>query len=263
MSAKVQKISKALVGIFLLGCVFLSYQNCSKVAVESLDSKTSASTAAVAGGAGGATETPPGDVICNPLDSATKCDLSTGDGLIGNLYYLTAEQKSLFQNDLNKANLDDYVKYGTQVPKKVLMSDVNVPPQSWDAGFWLPDGSAIKDLNGNMLFEYFSIVLEGYISLPAGSYQFAFMSDDGMRATIDGAVAAEDDGVHAPRWKCGTANVNFDGTNWKNLKVQYFQGPRVDIAMQFYYRSSSLSGNACGATGGWKIVPASSLRWKK
>ena len=103
---------KFLGPMFALTVLALSYQNCSKVSVDTMESASIASTAG--------TSSPP-DVICNPLSGAT-CDIDSKEGLIGNLYYLTQDQAPLFSNNLNNAKLADYITYGHKPDSLILMN---------------------------------------------------------------------------------------------------------------------------------------------
>lgn len=201
------------------------------------------------------------DVICDPLSAVANCDITSKLGLVGYLYYLTQDQSDLFagsSNGLFNAVLADYINYGTRVNKVILMSEVNIQPQSWETGFIQSDGRLVKDSKGNDLFEWFSLDMYGYLSLPAGDYQFAMVSDDGMLVELNNQLILNDDGIHAPRWRCSSTIENFKNDERKEIHIQYFQGPRTQVAMQLYYRPAASSSEACGANGGWTLVPPQS-----
>jgi hypothetical protein len=201
--------------------------------------------------------TPP--EVVNPFDPNAPSSDMHGSGLKGNLYYLTTEHQSLFaNNNLNNAKIDDYRIYGISVPVNIVMTSINVTPRSWDSGFAPEGGNVVQKEDGESLFEWFHVDLLGYVSLPQGSYQFAVVSDDGMRVTIEDQMFIEDDGVHAPRWKCAWQNVTFDGSEKKKIRVQYFQGPRTQIAMQLLVRTAQTN-STCSSSGGYQELPAGSL----
>ncbi len=200
------------------------------------------------------------DVLCNPLDPSAQCDLNSKAGLVGSLYYLSANQASIFNGNLNNALLEDYIVYGTRVNKLILMSEVNAPTQNWDQGFAQADGSFVKDLNGNTLHEWFSLDLDGYISLPAGEYQFAMLADDGMKVSFNDKIIMIDDGTHSPRYKC-SAKIAFGSGEKKKIDIQYFQGPRTQIAMVFMMRPASAMTNSCDGNGGWQVVGPSAFSY--
>ncbi len=201
--------------------------------------------------------TPPQEEVCNPLDPLETCYAGSGDGLRGQLYYLTQAhaRMGLFGDSLSEARLDDYRVYGVSVPVNIRMTSINVTPRSWKSGFRLPDGEIVKKEDGEELFEWFSLDLSGEISLPAGEYQLAMISDDGMRVTVGGEVILENDGIHAPRWDCAKTMVSFEEGESKSIQVQYFQGPQVEIAMQLLYRSAEDSSQSCGKYGQFETVP--------
>lgn len=43
------------------------------------------------------------------------------------------------------------------------------------------------------------------------------------------------------------------------MQVRYFQGPRIFIALQVFWRPASMHYEPCDSTGGWSIVPAELL----
>tara|TARA_B100001248_G_scaffold262722_1_gene261583 strand:+ start:20652 stop:21524 length:873 start_codon:yes stop_codon:yes gene_type:complete len=188
-------------------------------------------------------------VVCNPFDPLEPCYNGLGLGLKGKLYYLT---EKLFPGDLYKTVLKDYRDYGAVVPANIIMTQVNVPDQSWTNGFILSDGQQVAKADGEELFEWFHLDLHGQILLPPGTYQFASLSDDGFRLTIDGKTIIDHDGIHAPSWKCGSKSVSFKANEPLPIRVEYFQGPRVRIAMQLFYREASSS----NCQKNLKIVPS-------
>jgi hypothetical protein len=62
-----------------------------------------------------------------------------------------------------------------------------------------------------------------------GSHIFSITSDDGMRVLLNNTPVLEDDGLHAPRTASATANLV---AGLYNLEVQWFQGPRTQIAAE-------------------------------
>ena len=224
--------------------VAVFFQNCSKVAFEG-DEVISSSVKSLQ-------DHPP---ICNPL-SGQNCN--PGTGLIGNLYYMRENlQGPLFNNDLNNAKLNDYYTVGTKVSNPVIMNQINITSRSWESGFYTAAGAIVENGNGSKLFEWFALDLYGFIQLPSGTYQLGQESDDGMRVEIDGAVVLNDDGVHAPRWKCST--VSITGGTKHSIRVGYFQGPRNHISMNLVMRPASQSASSCSGSGNWQEIPASAF----
>ena len=199
-------------------------------------------------------ETPPGGTLPPPPNSGPF------PGLAGDLYFLShSAHGDLFNDNLNQAVLDDYLELGIKAPFAVVMTQINVTPRSWQESFVSNQGNVVVDDQGNPLLEYFSLRLSGQIKLPAGSYQFAMVSDDGMRVVIDNVPILDHDGVHAPTLDCAAVAVGFNGTDSKNISVAYFQGPRVEIAMQLLMRPLAEDDGSCRGDGSWQEVPASAF----
>jgi hypothetical protein len=198
------------------------------------------------------------NTVCNPLDPSEPCSqLNSGQGLIGDLYYLTPEiHGAQFNNNLNTAILEDYRNFGIHVPVKLIMSSINITPRSWDAGFNVSNGEQVQTEAGLKLFEWFHLDMSGFISLPAGTYQFATVSDDGMRVSLNSQVIINADRVHAPRYDCSIEMVNFTEGEKKYIRVEYFQGPRNRIAMQLLIRMATKNGLECGSGGEFEPIGA-------
>ncbi|MCB0367429.1 MAG: hypothetical protein H6624_02815 [Bdellovibrionaceae bacterium] len=208
------------------------------------------------GGGGSSGGTPPPGGPLPPSGGAP--EPGTSPGLMGDLYYLSrTAHGDLFDGNLNNAHLDDYQEFGTKTPFAVVMTQVNVTPRSWQDSFTSNMGNTVVDDQDNVLLEWFSLRLSGQIKLPAGSYQFAMISDDGMRVTIDNVPILNHDGVHAPALDCASIAVSFNGQDAKPIQVAYFQGPRVEIAMQLLVRPLSEDNGRCRNDGSWQTIPAS------
>jgi len=63
----------------------------------------------------------------------------------------------------------------------------------------------------------------------AGSHIFSITSDDGMRVLLNNTPVLQDDGLHAPRTASATTTLV---SGLYNLEVQWFQGPRTQIAAE-------------------------------
>ncbi len=210
--------------------------------------------------------TPP-NTVCNPLNPEDNCEGVTPQmGLLGQLYYMTPQlHQSLFNNDLRNALLDDYRDFGILVPADIVMTAVNVTPRSWESGFFLSTGEQVKKEDGEDLFEWFHLDMGGFIELPEGFYQFATLSDDGMRVTLNDEVVINHDGTHAPAYRCAQVVTTFNSGEKKRIRVQYVQGPRTQIAMVLLVRrladsSSVLDDQNCSAfSNDLESLPAGAL----
>ncbi|MCC7403320.1 MAG: hypothetical protein IT288_02895 [Bdellovibrionales bacterium] len=213
----------------------------------------------------------PPPVICNPLSPTDDaCGPQTGapppgsngflPGLSGSLFYLSPTlHLSLFSGNLRNAKLDDYAEFGVRVPQEVILTEINISPRSWESGFEMSNGQFVTNDQNQKLVEWFSIRVGGYLRLPAGSYQFAMVSDDGMRVVLDNVPILNHDGIHAPVLDCSPVSVAFDGQQVKPLQVAYFQGPRVQIAMQLLYRKTPANPSSKCEMRDWQPLPADSF----
>jgi len=105
----------------------------------------------------------------------------------------------------------------------IYTKTINVASQSWDAGF-----PGVTDR-----FEWFGIVYRGNFKIKTpGVYQFHLLSDDGSKLFIDDSLIINNDGVHAPSPLIN--EIELDGSDHK-IEVQYFQGPRMHLALQLSY----------------------------
>jgi hypothetical protein len=93
--------------------------------------------------------------------------------------------------------------------------------------------------------------ITGFIHLDkAGSYKFAFESNDGVRLTIDGEMIVEDPDVHADQYSdVGTMEVAKPG--WYPLAIDYFERKGTST-LRFYWRQPD-------AEGPMPLVPAEVL----
>ena len=246
---KTKKFKTGVSFAILIGVLF-AYQNCERAKFTSVGEETLSSSLS----------------ICNPLDPGAVCDFTQRKGLAGNLYWLS-EQNALHVDrfgggchysptaGLCRAKLQDYFDLGYLVKNPVLMTQINISPRSWQAGFTSGAGEIVENDNQEKLFDFFSLKIQGFIELTEGEYQFAILSDDGMRILIDDQVVVVDDGIHAPRWKCGAATgLSFKAGEKRKIQVEYFQGPRVEIAMQLFKRPISKSNLPCSAAGEWEEI---------
>src|SRR5688572_32220865 len=100
---------------------------------------------------------------------------------------------------------------------------INVAPQSWDAGF-----PGVTDR-----FEWFGIVYRGNFKPGSpGLYRFQLLSDDGSKLFIDDSLIINNDGIHAEA--SGFKDIELNASE-HTIEVQYFQGPRMHLALQLFY----------------------------
>jgi len=112
-------------------------------------------------------------VVCDPFNSSNPA--LEGHGMAASLYYLTPSMPE-YNNTM------DYINFGVQAPVTLYLNDINVPTRYFSEGFYTQSGSLLVDAQGNTLYEYFALQMEGGITLgpndAPGIYQFAILSDD-------------------------------------------------------------------------------------
>ncbi|MCF6176201.1 MAG: PA14 domain-containing protein [Victivallaceae bacterium] len=130
--------------------------------------------------------------------------------LKGNLYYLQP----------NTDRLPDFsamTAIGT-----IYIPKLDIPKRAFTTGFPGVDKR----------FEWFGIRYIGAFKLQqGGQYKFRLASDDGSKLWINNKLIINNDGVHSPSSKSGTVDLS---AGQHLIQVDYFQGPRVWIALQLY-----------------------------
>jgi hypothetical protein len=70
----------------------------------------------------------------------------------------------------------------------------------------------------------------------AGNHTFSITSDDGMRVLLNNSPVLQDDGLHAPRTASAVSNLV---KGLYDMEVQWFQGPRTQIAAELKWSTPS------------------------
>ena len=151
---------------------------------------------------------------CTNLHSQTASDFGTkdriGDGLEGNIFALSTDTRSL-------PDFDTLSSLGT-----IYTKELNIQRRSWTNGF-----PGVTDR-----FEWFGIEYKANFTVKkAGRYTFTLLSDDGSKLFIDDSLVIDNDGLHGQLEK--SYSFELDKSTHK-IKIQYFQGPRTEIALQFF-----------------------------
>ncbi len=80
--------------------------------------------------------------------------------------------------------------------------------------------------------EWFGLQYQGVLRIEtAGTYTFGLNSDDGSKLYIGSALVVSNDFEHDPVLK--TASMTLDKGEYP-LTLTYFQGPRYELALQFF-----------------------------
>lgn len=131
--------------------------------------------------------------------------------LEGKIYYLAEGTEAL----------PDFAKF-KPIEGSIYTDALNIEPRSFEEGF-----PGIADR-----IEWFALAYTGKFGVKrAGQYTFALLSDDGSRLYIDGKLVVDNDGVHGPGQAEGSVALK-PGVH--TIRVEYFQGPRYDIALQLF-----------------------------
>lgn len=287
-----------LVAATFLGLVGL-FQNCSKpqFAGETSQSSLTAET-----------------VVCANLSGDPNADC-VEKGFEGNLYIqprstLVPGQHGGMTLPVGSTFVDDYIRPDWRAPVHVQLSELNVPARNFSEGFADASGKLLtiaKAAGGaEPLIEWFALDLVANFHLATsdadGSYQFAIVADDGARVAFGttGSKTWQDfiddqqplnvpngnylPGTQSPRMGCA---ATFGGNDIRvfplkrgaalPLRVRYYQGPRLGLALTLLYRQVPASGPAdvgCGKTlaftpgqadydslgnRGWKVVSSAQL----
>lgn len=104
----------------------------------------------------------------------------------------------------------------------VYTTRLNIPPRNFERGF-----PGVSDR-----FEWFGLRYEGTLRVRTpGTYTFALSSDDGSKLYIGSELVVNNDFQHDPLTKTGTVTL---AVGEHPLVLEYFQGPRYEIALQLF-----------------------------
>jgi len=196
------------------------------------------------------------NTVCNPMGSGGSNTEPT-QGLQANLYYLDASQPRY-------TDVADMINNGHQSDKNLFFSQLYIPTRLFTEGFPLQSGGMIQDDSGNDLLEYFALRFTGVLHLgpneAEGDYQLGLLADDGAIWSVsssetgtDYSVVVNDDGTHPTQMGCGPIVHMTQGTSLA-MKIDYYQGPRYEIALVPIWRlvnSSTPSDPLCGQNGNY------------
>ncbi len=140
-------------------------------------------------------------------------DVMPGHGLIGQLY---VPNYPLYQ----MPNFEELTPIYTFATAKI-----DVSPRDFTTGFPTPKKQKIV--------ENFAILFKAKLALHTpGVYTFELYSDDGAKLFIDGRLVVDNDGIHDPRNRRFSIKL---AAGFHPIEIHYFQGPRYQIALQWYY----------------------------
>jgi hypothetical protein len=172
------------------------------------------------------------------LGTGTAADLGIDNGQLACSPGQQGYVGLLFQLPENTAALPDL---DSMTPLgQVTALTLDVPPRDWTQGF-----PGIPNLTTWFAIEFFAA-----LNIPTtGTYYFRTSSDDGSKVYLDQQLVVNNDGVHAPKTADSTPLSLTQGEH--ELKIQWYQGPPVQIALQVYWKPPGASDFA--------IIPATAL----
>ena len=107
-----------------------------------------------------------------------------------------------------------------------ITANLDVYPRNYTEGFPTPKMQTVV--------EYFAIRFRGKLAIETpGKYTFALNSDDGAKLYINRNLVVDNDGIHPLRFRRGTRKLT---AGMHNIEIHYFQGPRYQIALQWFYQ---------------------------
>ncbi|MCB0351499.1 MAG: hypothetical protein KDD38_09965 [Bdellovibrionales bacterium] len=202
------------------------------------------------------------NVVCNPFSPVP--DPKCVKGLKANLFYASASDRALGNNTLGSMynQVGKLIANGIKSNTIIYLPNLDVPLRTFTEGFGTSDGKIINDDSGKKLDEWFALEMTSYIKLSPtdaeGYYQLAIASDDGSNLYTDvnntGVYKKiiSNDGTHSNQLGCTTKGNEIYMTKETRIpiKIEYYQGPRTQIALSVFWRkvpaaSSAISSN-CG-----------------
>jgi hypothetical protein len=152
--------------------------------------------------------------LCPGLNSQSTNDFGSKDrivnGLEGKIFVLSTDTRKL-------PDFDTMSSLGT-----IYTKELNIPGRSWTTGF-----PGVTDR-----VEWFGIEYKATFTVKKeGQYTFTLLSDDGSKLFIDDSLVIDNDGLHG---KIEKSNIFGLDKSTHKIKIQYFQGPRFEIALQLF-----------------------------
>lgn len=105
-------------------------------------------------------------------------------------------------------------------------ANLNVHARHYTEGFPTPQKQTV--------LENFAIRFRGKLAVDTpGTYMFELLSDDGAKLYINGKLVVDNDGTHGPQSRRAHFTLK---AGFHPVEIHYFQGPRFQIALQWYYK---------------------------
>lgn len=134
-------------------------------------------------------------------------------------YPLHAELFFLSPDTYKLPNFTELKKSGD-----LCMEQISVSDREFDQGF--------PGISGQ--FEWFALNIRSVLYAPVtGTYYFGLNSDDGSKLYLNGMEAIDNDGHHGAEEKGNYLQLT---QGFHTLRVEYYQGPRYNIALELFWR---------------------------
>ena len=141
-------------------------------------------------------------------------DVMPGHGLVGKVYI----SDTPIQRLPNFKRMTPVYTFTT--------AKLDVSARHYTAGFPTPQKQEV--------LENFAIHFRGKLAVDTpGVYMFEMLSDDGSKLYINGKLVVDNDGTHGPSSRRSSVRLN---AGFHPVEIQYFQGPRFQIALQWFYQ---------------------------
>lgn len=180
----------------------------------------------------------PDNTVCDPFGGATNpSPTEVGHGLVAQLKYLSDDMPRY-------TSLSDYKNFANSVDAYFYFFQLNVPTRLFTQGFQNQNGASLRKPTGELLYEYFYLHFDSQLFMPQGEgskkYQFALLSDDGSKLSVDTGngfqTLINNDNQHPSRFQCAMSPVTLSENASVPIQVDYYQGPRQHIALMLMFR---------------------------
>jgi hypothetical protein len=189
--------------------------------------------------------------VCDPFGGGGGTNAS--NGIQAQLTYLANDSTRVAQGGLSTVSFDPNASEVQLSPAKIILSQLKVATRPFTDGFTVKDsGEKLQNMNGEALIEYFSVRANSNLRLTTadaeGKYELALLSDDGSILDLDPSGEGksferwiDNDGTHPNTLGCAPKALTMKRGSEYPIKMNYYQGPRVRIALMLLWRKQSAS----------------------
>jgi len=204
------------------------------------------------------------NVVCDPFHLVAEATCQKG--LKANLYYASAAQLALGNATLGSTTFKTVgllIANGVKSNTVVYMPFLDVQVRDFTEGFGTTAGTYLADDSGAKLDEWFALSMTSFMKLGPndvpGYYQIIVASDDGSNFYTDvnntGTYTKiiNNDGTHSNTVGCTVkgGEVYMTANTRMPIKVEYYQGPRTEIAMSVFWRPVPAAGSTLSTHCGY------------